>query len=218
VPIAIVPIKRNSTRLPNKNFLDLNGKALLSYIFETLQRTTLFEEIYCYTSDPTISNLLPDGVKILDRDPQLDLDSATHEELWIPAIEAMPKNSKILMTHATSPLLSMTSIRKSYEVFNEGNYDSVFGVQELKNHIWFAGKPLNYELGNLIPTQNISPVLKETNGIYFFRREGFLRSKSRIHGKSMHFILSDIESLDIDNWLDFKVAEVLIKSEEGTSW
>ena len=218
MPIAIVPIKRNSVRLPNKNFLDLNGRPLLEYIFKTLQGTTLFEEIYCYTSDPTISYLLPDGVKVLPRDPQLDLDSATHEELWIPAIEAMPKNSKILMTHATSPLLSIASIRRSYEIFNKGNYDSVFGVQEIKNHIWFAGQPLNYKLGNLTATQNISPVLKETNGIYFFKREGFLRSQSRIHGRSKHFILSDFESLDIDNWLDFKVAEALIKSEGGESW
>jgi CMP-N-acetylneuraminic acid synthetase len=214
VTIAIVPIKRNSTRLPNKNFLDFNGKPLLNYIFDTLQKTSIFEEIFCYTSDNTIIDLLPTGVKILPRDSRLDLDATSHEELWMPAIEKMPRYSSILMTHATSPLLSIESIRTAHAIFDDGSYDSVFGVQEIQSFVWFDGKPLNYKLGAVPPTQTLSPIHKETSGLYFFRREGFLRSQSRIHGRAKPFVLSDIESIDIDTWIDFKIAESLIKVSE----
>jgi len=211
VPIAIVPIKRNSTRLPNKNFLDLNGKPLLRYIFDSLQEANIFEEIFCYTSDLSIASLLPECVTILPRDPRLDLDSTSHEELWIPAIEAMPSNSTILMSHATSPLLSAASIVEAYDLFNQGAFDSVFGVQEIRSFMWFEDKTLNYQLGTVLPTQSLPPIQKETSGIYFFKREGFLDSKSRIHGRTRPFVLNDIESIDIDNWIDFKIAEVLIQ-------
>jgi CMP-N-acetylneuraminic acid synthetase len=207
MPIAIVPIKKHSRRVPNKNFLDLSGKPLLSYIFESLKSSDLFEDIYCYTSDVTISELLPQGIKILPRDAKLDSDSTTHEDLWVPAIKFLPPNSTILMTHATSPFLSVAKMHEAFELFREGTYDSVFGVQEIKSHIWFEGKPLNYNLGNLTPTQSIRPIYRETNGLYIFKREGFLSSQSRIHGRSKYVVLDDIESIDIDTSTDFRIAE-----------
>ncbi len=191
--------------------MELNGIPLLRYIFDALKEANIFEEIFCYTSDPSIASLLPNGVKILPRDPRLDLDSASHEELWIPAIEAMPRNSTILMSHATSPLLSPNSITKAHDLFNSGNFDSVFGVQEIKSFIWFKDKTLNYQLGTVLPTQSLLPIHKETSGIYFFKREGFLHAKSRIHGRTSPFVLNDIESIDIDTLIDFKIAEVLIQ-------
>ena len=33
---AIIPIKHNSTRVPGKNFRDMNGKPLYFYIIDTL--------------------------------------------------------------------------------------------------------------------------------------------------------------------------------------
>ena len=62
---AIVPFKINSRRLPYKNIRVLGDKFLCSYVFETLLACAEIDDIYVYSSNHEIVNLLPEGVKLL---------------------------------------------------------------------------------------------------------------------------------------------------------
>jgi len=67
---ALIPVKLSSRRLPNKNFLFLGDKPLLSYIFETVHGIDLIDSVYCYTSRPQILDFVPRGTKLL-QDPRI---------------------------------------------------------------------------------------------------------------------------------------------------
>ncbi len=51
--VACIIARTNSTRLPQKVLLDVNGKKLIEYIINKLKRSTLIDQIYiCTSTDP----------------------------------------------------------------------------------------------------------------------------------------------------------------------
>ena len=66
--VAVVPMKLNNRRLPQKNTKPFtNGKPLCWYILSTLLQVRGVEEVYVYCSNPEIQEFLPEGVKYLRR-------------------------------------------------------------------------------------------------------------------------------------------------------
>lgn len=66
--IAIVPMKLNNRRLPQKNTKPFtNGKPLCYYILSTLLSVEEIDEVYVYCSNSDIKEFIPEGVKYLQR-------------------------------------------------------------------------------------------------------------------------------------------------------
>ena len=86
---VIVPIKPNSRRLPNKNFLQLGNRPLSYHIFKTLIGISEISNVYCFTSYPYVLDLLPKGVKLLIRPEYLNSDDIGGNELFRYAIESI---------------------------------------------------------------------------------------------------------------------------------
>ena len=81
--IAIVPMKLNNRRLPQKNTKSFtNGKPLCYYILSTLLKVKEINEVYVYCSNPEIQNYIPDGVKYLKRSELLDQDTTKMNEVF----------------------------------------------------------------------------------------------------------------------------------------
>lgn len=76
--IAIVPMKLNNRRLPQKNTKPFtNGKPLCYYILSTLLSVEEIDEVYVYCSNSDIKEFIPEGVKYLQRSETLDLDTTS---------------------------------------------------------------------------------------------------------------------------------------------
>ena len=72
--VAVVPMKLNNRRLPQKNTKAFtNGKPLCYYILSTLLKIKSIDEIYVYCSNPDIKEFIPEGVRYLKRSSSLDL-------------------------------------------------------------------------------------------------------------------------------------------------
>ena len=65
---AVVPMKLNNRRLPQKNTRPFtNGRPLCWYILSTLLEVEAIEKVYVYCSNPSIREYLPQGVEYLRR-------------------------------------------------------------------------------------------------------------------------------------------------------
>ena len=178
---ALVPIKTNSRRLPNKNFLKLGQFPLCTHIFNTLQNLENVD-IYCYTSNISVMSLLPKTIRYLPREKKYDLDSVNVQELFFNAIKKLEEYETILITHATSPLLKYESLQEAINIYLDTNnrYDSVVACRKFKKYCWFKNKPLNYDLSDSTQTNNLDMVYVETSGFYIFRRNYYLETNCRI--------------------------------------
>ena len=79
---AVVPMKLNNRRLPQKNTKCFkNGKPLCWYILSTLLKINEIEEVYVYCSNPDIKKYIPEDVNYLKRSEDLDQDSTKMNEV-----------------------------------------------------------------------------------------------------------------------------------------
>ena len=206
---VIVPIKLNSRRLPNKNFLRLGHRPLAYHIFETLLKIEELANVYCFTSHQYVLDLFPKGVKLLMRPDYLDGDEIKGNELFRYAVNGI-SDEVIMLCHATSPFISLDSIRSGMDAVLERGYDCSFSVQEIQKYSWYNEKPLNYDPNDMKQTQDIEPIYQETSGFYIFKRNDYLRTDSRINGKSFPVVVGYKEAIDIDDPADFSLAGALL--------
>lgn len=209
--IAIVPIKLNNERLPNKNIKPFdNGAPLCHYIFETLKQVKDIDEIYVYCSNPKIQEFIPLGVKFLRRSETLDQNTTKINEVLSTFAQDVPADVYV-MSHATAPFISPQSIEKGLQAVLQQGFDSAFAVRKIQTFLWKDGKPFNYNLNNIPRTQDLPPIFEETSGFYIYRSEVITELNRRIGDNPYMVEVNAIESCDIDTQEDFDVANAIFK-------
>lgn len=145
---AVVPMKLNNRRLPQKNTKSFtNGKPLCYYILSTLLKIEGIDDVYVYCSNPDIREFIPEGVKYLKRSETLDTDSTKMNDVLKSF--AMEVDSDIyVMTHTTAPFVKKESIiKRDTRRFYQENM-----IRHLlqKNYRIFFGKIINHLIMNSI--------------------------------------------------------------------
>ena len=206
---AVVPMKLNNRRLPQKNTKPFtNGRPLCWYILSTLLEVEAIEKVYVYCSNPSIQEYMPQGVEYLRRGEDLDQDSTKMNEVLARFAGEVPADVYV-MTHTTAPFMRKESIEKGLEAVLSGAYDSAFAVKELRDFLWKDGKPFNYALDAIPRTQDLEPLYQETSGFYIYRQEVITQLGRRIGEKPKLVTVCEVESVDIDEAEDFLIADAL---------
>lgn len=207
--VAIVPMKLNNQRLPQKNTKSFtNGKPLCYYILSTLLSSDKIDEVYVYCSNPDIKDFIPEGVKYLKRSENLDKDTTKMNEVLSCFANDVPADVYV-MTHTTAPFVKKESIEKGIEMVLSGEYDSSFAAKKLQDFLWQDGKPYNYCLDNIPRTQDLPVIYEETSGFYIYKSDVITKLNRRIGDKPYIVEVSEIESVDIDEAEDFMIADAI---------
>ena len=210
--VAFVPVKLNNERLPGKNtkvFED--GTPLISLILNTLLHVRNVDEIYVYCSDDSIVEYLPLGVKYKKRSVELDRSETKINEVLQSFANDIPADIYVL-AHATAPFISPSSIAYGVEQVVSGKYDSALTVHKMQEFIWKDGKPLNYDLAAVPRTQDLAPLYIETTGLYVYTHELITSRNVRVGDRPSLIEISKIESVDINESIDFEIANALYVS------
>ena len=205
---AVVPMKLNNRRLPQKNTKCFkNGKPLCWYILSTLLKINEIEEVYVYCSNPDIKKYIPEDVNYLKRSEDLDQDSTKMNEVLQAFAREIPSDIYV-MTHTTAPFIKSSSIKKGLEAVLSGDFDSSFAVKKLQDFLWKDGRPFNYELDNIPRTQDLPPLFEETSGFYIYKSNIITNLNRRIGQKPFLVEVSEIESIDIDEPEDLSLIHI----------
>ncbi|MDN4522379.1 acylneuraminate cytidylyltransferase family protein [Mycolicibacterium austroafricanum] len=209
--VALVPIKLNNERLPGKNIkLMADGQPLLNHLLATLRLVNQISATYVYCSDEQILPLVEkSGARFLQRSPDLDSSTTSSNDILAAFVHAVDADIYVL-AHATSPFLRANSLAEGVEAIRSGEFDSALSVQEVRNFYWTEGRPANYEPAAIPRTQDLVPIYLETSGFYAFRREVFLKTGRRIGDKPRLVTVDAIEAVDIDNAIDFQIADAML--------
>lgn len=207
--VAIVPMKLNNRRLPQKNTKSFtNGRPLCYYILSTLLTIEMIDEVYVYCSNPDIMEFIPDGVKYLKRSTTLDQDTTKMNEVLQCFALDVPADIYV-MTHTTAPFITKESIEKGLHAVLNGEYDSAFAAKKLQDFLWKDGAPFNYELNSIPRTQDLPAFYEETSGFYIYKNEVMTKLNRRIGEKPFIVEVGEIESVDIDEAEDFLIADAI---------
>lgn len=207
--VAVVPMKLNNRRLPQKNTKAFtNGRPLCYYILSTLLKITEIEEVYVYCSNPDIKGYIPDGVKYLKRSEMLDQDTTKMNEVLKAFAKDVPADIYV-MTHTTAPFISEINIKKGLDAVVSEKFDSSFAAKKLQDFLWRDGVPFNYDLENIPRTQDLPPLYEETSGFYIYRENVINEMGRRIGNKPYIVEIGEVESIDIDEPEDFMIADAI---------
>ena len=207
--VAFIPIRLNSERVEGKNLRLLGGKPLLCYMAESLAAAKGIDEVYVYCSDERVREFLPEGVRFLKRDKSLDSNTTLGRDIY-DAFTREVAADIYLLAHTTSPFIRTSTIEQAVAKVQSGEYDSAFTAEKIQTFTWWQGKPLNYELTHVPRTQDLEPLFVETSALFVFRSDVWCEHHRRI-GFNPYIIATDrIESQDIDNEDDFRLAEAIV--------
>ncbi|WP_310557786.1 acylneuraminate cytidylyltransferase family protein [Flavobacterium sp.] len=218
--VALLPMKGNSERVPNKNLKDFSGKPLYHRVMETLLSSSYINYVVVNTDSEAIksdiSKNFDDKVIVIDRPEEIIGDFVSMNTVIDCDINNVDADI-YLQTHSTNPLLKKKSvddaIEKMLALLPEKVYDSIFSVTKMQTRLYTSdGQAYNHNPEELLRTQDLEPLFEENSNFYIFTKESFLNSgRKRIGLKPFMFEIDKIEAVDIDEHQDFVIAESLYK-------
>lgn len=214
--VALLPMKANSTRVPNKNFKNFAGKPLFRWMLDTLLSISEIDLIIINTDAKHIILKcgLPSDKRIIIRERRTDLcgDSISMNRIIEDDIKFVAADI-YLMTHTTNPLLSRASIMTAIKQFSSAlriHADSLFTVDKIQARFYKSNAvPINHDPEKLLPTQELEPWYKENSNLYLFTTDSFSQTKARIGINPVMFESSLLDSVDIDTQDDWDFAEII---------
>lgn len=215
--VALVPMRHQSERVPGKNYRPFAGKPLYHRILASLLDCPLVSQVVVDTDSPAImedaSQHFPQ-VRLIERPAHLRAGTVPMNDVLLYDVCQVPADY-YLQTHATNPLLQPETITRAIEAFLAAYpvHDTLFSVTRLHTRLWDGlGRAINHNPAVLLRTQDLPPVYEENSNLYIFTRGTLEARHNRIGERPLMFEIDRLEAWDIDEELDFQIAQFLYRS------
>ena len=218
-PIAIIPARGGSKRLPRKNILPVSGKPMISYPIDAAQKCNLFSEVIVSTEDYEIAEIASRcSVKIHDRPLELAQDNSSVVEVCaeIVAMEEYNDIEIFCCIYATALFLDKETLITSHKkLHSKPIADFVMGVSSFNypptkalvktGSYWKSMWP---EFQTL-KSQEFPDFTVSNGSFYWARKDPFLSEKT-FYGNNLR--VHKNFQIDIDNIDDYNNAqEIFLK-------
>lgn len=216
--IAMVPVRAGSTRVPNKNICPFADTSLLELKLRLLQNVQGISEIVVSTDCKKSSEIANKaGVKVQWRDEFHAGSEITNDLHWFHIAETTP-GDVVFLAQVTSPLLRVKSMQAALETFHAlQEHDSINSVSLEKKFLWNEHGPINYNVAVTPKSQDLPDIVSLNFAITIISKHVMLERKNVVGHAPKFFYLDKVEALDIDDLIDFKVAELMYQ-ELGYDW
>lgn len=215
---AVVPTRKGSERVIAKNTREFFDTNLLELKFRVLQQVKGIDEIILNTDcEISIEIAKKYGIKVHVRDPLFASSHITNNLHWKHLAETTDSDI-ILLAQTTSPLIKVSTYEKAITEFTHSNsIDSINSVSLEKKFLWKDNEPINYDRKLTPKSQDLPEIVSLNFGITLIAKENMFKYESVIGQNPKFVILDKIESIDIDDMIDFEFAEFMY-SKLGHDW
>ena len=225
--IALIPVRRGSAGVSNKNMRLIAGVPLLAYTIAAARNSELISRIIVSADDEnTASFVRSEGVEAVLHPPELSQDNAPAIGviLWNyrRLIAAQSRIDMFVVLRATTPLRTSTDIKSAVSLlFRNPQADSVVSVVAVPGIHPVRMKRI-LDNGMLVdafegegysprPRQTLEQLYIRNGGIYIGRPE--VLDQEHLWGDHcLGYVMPQERSLNINTPFDFAVAELLIKN------
>lgn len=221
--IAIIPARGGSKRIPRKNIREFHGKPIISYSIETAIKSGLFNEIMVSTDDEEISNVaIQYGANIpFFRSPENSNDFSTTfdviEEVIFYYNKLGNNFDNICCIYPCAPFCSVINLNETYKILTEKKFDTVFPVVQYSNPIQRALSINKDKVSIINPTfqncrsQDLEPSFFDAGQFYWINNDVLYGQKKMYTNNSGCIIIDELNAHDIDNEIDWQIAELKYK-------
>ena len=228
--LIVVPARGGSKGLPRKNARMLGDIPLLAWTAEAVKQSGLSEATCILsTDDEAIANIgRTVGLEVpFMRPSELAQDEATADGVALHALNWMAEATGVrpkfvILLQPTSPFRPPEAILKAVTMLEDPSIDGVIGVKPI--HRSLATLFLSDENMNMLPLdkdgklqnrrQDVDPIYTPNGSLYLIRAEKLIEPKSFFPEKMQGIVMDQISSIDIDNPIDWKIAEAMVANKQ----
>jgi len=216
--VAMVPVRAGSTRVPDKNIRSFGDTNLLQLKLRLLKKVEGIKQIIVSTDCEISAGIAcKEGVNVQWRNEYFAGSSVTNDQHWHHIAETAPGNT-IFLAQVTSPLLRVSSMQAALNSFlSLDKNDSINSVSTEKKFLWKNGNPINYDIDVTPKSQDLPEIVSLNFAITIISRRIMMERKNVVGQAPKFFELDKVESIDVDDFIDFKIAELLYE-ERGVEW
>ena len=206
--VIFIPIKKQSERVPHKNFRTLNKVPLWERCIKKLNKYKVYIDT---DSNEIIQNCAKyNYVTCYKRDKKLEGHKTSVIDLIKFFIKKFDVKQPICQVHVTSPFLEIKHINDYFNILLNTDHDSVFSVTKIQKRFWTKNiTPINHDPKVLLQTQKLEPWFEENSYLYTFWPNVINKCNNRIGEDSFMMEIEYPYNLDIDTESDFNLIKKL---------
>ncbi|APG23789.1 acylneuraminate cytidylyltransferase family protein [Syntrophotalea acetylenica] len=226
--LALIPARGGSKGLPGKNIRELAGRPLLAWSIEAARQSRYVDVVALSTDSRDIAEVAEaEGVPVpFLRPAHLATDSASSFDALVHALDWYAGNGErfdlVVWLQPTSPLRTAADIDQAIELYFEKQADAIVSVCETDHHPWWSntlsadGNMAGFLRHEVLNTNRQElPVYYRLNGAIYLGAPELLREQRSFFGRATYaYVMSRERSVDIDDLIDFRLAECLILENE----
>jgi len=222
--LFLIPARGGSKGLPRKNILPLAGRPMIEYTLDAAKGAMEEGDEMCVsTDDSEIIGVVKDyGVEVpFVRPKELASDTAGSEDVIRHALDWYKDKGigfdVVVLLQATSPLRNAQHVKEALAIWSPET-DMVVSVKEADSNPYYVlfeedkeGFLQKSKEGNFTRRQDC-PEVYEYNGAVYVVNVSAVKKKGIVNfNKKRKFIMSKESSVDVDDLIDFKLAEFLME-------
>ena len=223
---ALIPARGGSKGMPQKNIAPLADLPMLVYTINAALKSEVVDATYVSSDDDqTLAVAHYYGAERFKRDPHLARDETPIDDVvteFIHRIKAADKDIIILLP-PTSPLRTAIHVREALaEFYDFPTCRGLISVYEINNQLlkaYIGGgeflSPLAGAHSSYMRRQDLPSLYMPNGAISIFKVEEFMREQMIPRTHEVPYLMSQIDSLDIDTQEDFALAEERLANKRG---
>jgi N-acylneuraminate cytidylyltransferase len=222
--LCVIPARGGSKGIPYKNIKELNGKPLILYTIDVVRELFSDEDICVTTDDQLIIDVVENyGLHIPFVRPQnLATDQATTQDVLKHALNFYEGKgifyNIILLLQPTSPFRLKQHLEDAINLYKD-TCDMVVSVKEPSTNPYYnlfeedkyGYLHISKGSGNFTRRQDAPTVWEYNGSIYVINSESLKTVLISNFTRKIKFPMENIYSIDIDNPLDWLIAEEMLR-------
>ncbi|RKR04893.1 CMP-N-acetylneuraminic acid synthetase [Flavobacterium sp. 90] len=210
---ALLPIQKEfSYYLPNRNFLEFNGKPVYQYMIEKLLKIDAFESIVINTDSEEVKEYCKwnGKLRIFDRPQSLIGEDIKSDLITAYTLDKIG-GEHFIEIQSFNPLLTQFTIESFIKLYTDfiipGEYhDSVFSIQRYELR--------NYDLDKREIKDDFPFTIIENGILHGFSRSNFKKYRKKIGPVAMLSDVREIENTLLDSDSNYELVKLIFANQD----
>jgi N-acylneuraminate cytidylyltransferase len=218
--ICIIPARGASKRIPKKNIKLFHGKPIIEYVINAASKSNLFTDIIVSTDCEDIAAIARNAgaTTPFKRSEKNSSDTATTAAVLDEVLEQLKDpitpNTNICCIYPTAVFVTSDVLIESFSQWQKSKLDGLVTVVPYGFPIQRAVKILDGKMVMFHPehmqtrSQDLEKSYHDCGQFYWLNVEAFRKEKKLYLNNTYPFIMSELETQDIDTLVDWEMAEL----------
>lgn len=227
--LCIIPARGGSKRIPRKNIKLFLGKPIIAYSIEEALASGLFDEIMVSTDDVEIAQIAMEYGAVVPfmRSDETSNDFATTFDVIAEVVKKYQSLGRefeyACCLYSCAPFVTAEKLTQGYELLLNAAFDTVFPVMRFGFPIQRSLKrdthskvDFFYPENALTRSQDLTPSFHDAGQFYWMNINTCMEQQKILTDNTGSIEITELEGQDIDNEVDWKLAELKYELLQST--